>query len=1184
MHASQHRKTIISTRGFLFFVFLLFIIGLIHSIDQANAEPLPSEPGMLIFGPITLQREYGKPETKSFSFTISDASGPFLLHVANGTIEGTHRVSSAVIRLNSKEIISPSEFNQKVSNIYRQTTLLSGENSLDVRLRSVPGSYLTLAIYRLGNQACPIFGPRTFIRKTGKPVEERVIFESTPELHGPFTMNLMNGDAKGFHRVDSASIKLNGELIFGPSSFNERVQSLSEAVLLQSTNILSVELRGKPGDFLTIEITGYDNIPPSVRITSPSHGAILSTSPITVRGIVDDSASTVTVNGASVAVAPDGSFSVEGIALQEGENPIEVVAVDACGNRGEDQVLVYFRTGQQGPQLALCVIRNVPTVLSMEDEDCRQEVYAWNFGSINGYTDETAVSVTLNGISLPDRVEIIDQGIILWGLREGTYFYADIKIPEIDGVHPVTAMATDANGNTTKATVYFIRDTIPPHLTITSPSDGLITNSPTLTITGTVDDPEAIVRIGWYTEIPVVNGTFSTEITLDDEGVNYIWITAEDPAWNLDSAFLQIILDTIPPQINVTNPLEGVAFNTPSIQVTGAIIDQNIDSITVSVNHSQPQPLALAGSGFSGTITLSPGSNALTFHATDKAGNMGSFTRSVLLDLELPIIAIISPQLGSVISGMTTVAVEAIDSMSGITSVTLYVDGQAQATLNHLPFSFTLNTSLFASGMHTITVKAIDRAGNQAEAHVSVTIDNTAPIVAITTPQSGDFVSGLITVSVQASDPHSGITSVSLYVDGQLLAILTQPPFNFPLNTLLFSSGSHTLMARGIDSVGNQAEASIPILFDHIPPTVSITSPLSGTTVSGTIAVAVDANDTLSGVASVSLYLNHQLQSTLNQPPYKFTVDTSALAPGPHPLTVRAIDRVGNQAEASITIRVSHLRAEIIYPVNGATVNKSEMIVFGKIHGQTGETGVVVNGVLAEVQGGDFAAVVPLQTGQNIITAIATTVDGFQVQTSVTISTTSQEEMIRFTVYPGSGIIKPPSNTLEVTFDAEAYLPNPVVSYSWDFNGDGVIEIIGPNPSVTAQYQSPGLYFPKVTVTDNQGNTFTETAMVNVLSGEEMDVLLRSKWEGMKTALAQGNISEALDYFITDSRDEYREIFELLASQLTALVSAMREINMVEIQGNMAEYYIKRLQRGVDISYFIYFMRDRDGIWKISSF
>jgi hypothetical protein len=173
---------------------------------------------------------------------------------------------------------------------------------------------------------------------------------------------------------------------------------------------------------------------------------------------------------------------------------------------------------------------------------------------------------------------------------------------------------------------------------------------------------------------------------------------------------------------------------------------------------------------------------------------------------------------------------------------------------------------------------------------------------------------------------------------------------------------------------------------------------------------------------------------------------------------------------------------------------------------------------------------------------------------------------------------------LSVTFETEAYLVNPIASYSWDFNGDGTPEITGTDATVVFQFQFPGLYFPRVTVTDNQGNTYTETTLVNVLFREEMDALLRSKWEGMKGALSQGNITEALNYFVKDSREEYREIFELLTPQLLVLVSSMREINLVEIKGNMAEYYIKRFQRGVDISYFIYFIRDENGIWKISSF
>jgi hypothetical protein len=1159
------------------------------TLAQTEAKPLVSDPsgsadpGVLIFGPVTVQREKGKPETKSFSFTVSDANGPFLFHVANGTPEGTRRVSSGVVKLNGKEIFRPSEFSQKVADLDRQVTLISGENLIEVRLRSAPGASITLEIHRLDQRTCPIFGPKTFVRKKGKPVEETLVFESDPELLGPFTMNLMSGDASGSHRVDSAVIKLNGDVIFDPSSFNEQIGFLSQAVSLQSTNSLSVELRGKPGDLLTIEIMGEDNIAPSVTITNPSDGAVFDASPISVSGVVDDPTSTVTVNGITASVGSDGSFTVDGIALVEGLDPIKAIAADPCGNQGEDQILVYLRTVPQGPQLVLCAVKIEPQLMTMEDEECKQQVFTFGLGTVNGRTDDTAVSVTFNGVLLPDGQEIFEQGPIQWALRQGPEFNVDLWLPE-DGIYPFTAVATDANGNRTKATVTFIRDTVPPNLTITSPPEGLVTNSPTITITGTVDDPEAIVIDGYGMEIPVVNGTFTTQATLEEGQWNFIWIGAIDPAGNLADAWFQITLDTIPPQINITHPTEGMAVNSPTLNVTGTIIDQNIDAVTVEVNSGPPQLLALTGNNFGGTVSLSAGSNTLAFHAADKAGNTGSLTSSVLLDLELPTVAITAPQVGGVISGVVTVTAEASDTASGITSVTLYVDAQAHATLNQPPFNFTLDTSTFTSGTHTLTVRAKDKAENESEASVSVAIDNASPVVAITAPLSGVVVSGLITVSVQASDPISGIASVSLYVDGQLQATQTLPPFNLPLNTLPFASGTHTITAKAVDNKGNQAEASILLVFDHTPPVVSITSPASGATVSGTIAVTVEASDSISGVASVTLSVNSQPYSTLSQPPFNFTVDTSGFVAGSYTVTARAIDRVENQAEASITILVSAFRIEIISPVNGAAINKSNTIVYGKIYGQTGETGVVVNGVLAEVQGSDFAAIVPLQVGESILTAVATTSDGFQVQTCVTINTASQQETVRLTVYPSSGILMPPANTLDVTFEAEAYLPNPVASYSWDFNGDGTPEITGASSKVAAQYQNPGLYFPRVTVSDGQGNTYTETTTVNVLSREEMDGLLRSKWEGMKVALGQGNISEALNYFIEDSRDGYGEIFELLASQLPGLVPSMREINMVEIKGNSAEYYIKRFQRGLDVSYFIYFMKNENGIWRISSF
>ena len=188
------------------------------------------------------------------------------------------------------------------------------------------------------------------------------------------------------------------------------------------------------------------------------------------------------------------------------------------------------------------------------------------------------------------------------------------------------------------------------------------------------------------------------------------------------------------------------------------------------------------------------------------------------------------------------------------------------------------------------------------------------------------------------------------------------------------------------------------------------------------MSVTVDASDSLSGVASVTLYIDDQLHSTLNQPPFNFTVDTSGLAPASHTLTAKATDKGGNQAESSITVTVVEpMRIEITSPANGTTINKSSAIIQGRIYNQTGEIGVNVNGQLAEVQGSDFAAIVPLQIGQNTITATATRPDGVQGQAQITINTEAQQEFVRVTATPTSGVLDQ-NRTLSITFEAEVYL------------------------------------------------------------------------------------------------------------------------------------------------------------------
>ena len=73
------------------------------------------------------------------------------------------------------------------------------------------------------------------------------------------------------------------------------------------------------------------------------------------------------------------------------------------------------------------------------------------------------------------------------------------------------------------------------------------------------------------------------------------------------------------------------------------------------------------------------------------------------------------------------------------------------------------------------------------------------PTVKITSPANGATVSSPTTVIATASD-KSGISKVEFYVDWNLQAIISAPPYNFVWTT--GATGGHTLAAMAYSNSG----------------------------------------------------------------------------------------------------------------------------------------------------------------------------------------------------------------------------------------------------------------------------------------------------------------------------------------------------------------------------------------------
>jgi hypothetical protein len=180
--------------------------------------------------------------------------------------------------------------------------------------------------------------------------------------------------------------------------------------------------------------------------------------------------------------------------------------------------------------------------------------------------------------------------------------------------------------------------------------------------------------------------------------------------------------------------------------------------------------------------------------------------------------------------------------------------------------------------------------------------DATSPSVSITSPTNGSTVSGTVNIQVSATD-NVAVASVSLAVDGTTIGTSSTAPYSFSWTA---SSGTHTIVATAKDAAGNSATNSISVSqnvvsADVTAPTVSITSPASGSTVSGTVSVGVNASDNV-GVKSVALSVDGTVVSTLTAAPYNFSWNTTNVADGNHSLSAKAIDEAGNSNISTITL------------------------------------------------------------------------------------------------------------------------------------------------------------------------------------------------------------------------------------------------------------------------------------------
>jgi hypothetical protein len=172
-----------------------------------------------------------------------------------------------------------------------------------------------------------------------------------------------------------------------------------------------------------------------------------------------------------------------------------------------------------------------------------------------------------------------------------------------------------------------------------------------------------------------------------------------------------------------------------------------------------------------------------------------------------------------------------------------------------------------------------------------------------------------VTVSATATD-NVGVAGVQFKLDGANVgAEDTSSPYSISWNTSGTTNGTHTLTAVARDAAGNsKTSTAITVTVnngDTTAPTVSVTSPASGATVSGTaVTISASATDNV-GVVGVQFKVDGvNVGAEDVSSPYSVAWNTTTLANGTHTLTAVARDATGNsKVSGSISVTVSNLAA-----------------------------------------------------------------------------------------------------------------------------------------------------------------------------------------------------------------------------------------------------------------------------------
>jgi hypothetical protein len=474
-------------------------------------------------------------------------------------------------------------------------------------------------------------------------------------------------------------------------------------------------------------------------------------------------------------------------------------------------------------------------------------------------------------------------------------------------------------------------DTEPPKVDITYPTEGATLDKTTVIMAGTASDNRALEKV----EVAVNDGAWQTADGLEgwsqpmvlSVGQNVIMARATDKAGLNSTDEINVTVtgtgqtnDTVPPNLVITEPVDGAAQLGPLVEVRGtARDDRGLLRVELKAGTVGTWMVVAGLALWQMSVSLVNGSTLISVRAVDTSGNTA--TKQIMVyrlfpsdtDVVPPTVHFTDPATN--VSAIRTMATT-VKGVANDEHAVLKVD----VSINGGPFVLAKSTALASApawsqwsfgvtlvlGENVLSARAMDTAGNIYHDIVIIiasndTGDTTPPIIIVLSPVNGSVTNVTQLVVSGTATARSGIQRIDISQnDGPW--VLATGNITWTYMALLIN-GPNVFKIRAIDKAANVNTTQVSITFnataDLAKPTLLIISPAYNTSfITDKIDVKGTVTDNLR-VDRVDLTVNGIKMTVTGTTAWKSRI---TLKEGKNTIVVTAYDGGGNSDTKTLTV------------------------------------------------------------------------------------------------------------------------------------------------------------------------------------------------------------------------------------------------------------------------------------------